>query len=33
LKEMLELDLTDENAKQFLISSGYLTKKDLEIIN
>jgi hypothetical protein len=33
LKEMLELNLTDENAKLFLISSSYLTQKDLEIIN
>jgi uncharacterized protein YjaZ len=32
LKEMLELDFTDENAKKFLIASGYLTKKDLEIM-
>jgi hypothetical protein len=29
----LELNLTDENANFFLISSGYLTQKDLEIIN
>lgn len=33
LKEMLELNLTDENAKKFLILSGYLTKEELGVIN
>jgi hypothetical protein len=30
---MLELDLTNKNAKKFLIGSGYLAKEDLELIN
>ena len=32
LKEMLELDLNDENARRFLFASGYLTQKEVEEI-
>ncbi len=32
LRDMLATNFTDENAKKFLISSGYLTKKEVEEI-
>lgn len=30
LKEMIELDYTDENAKKFLFTSGYLSQKEID---
>ena len=30
LKKMIELDLTDENAREFLISSGYVSEDDID---
>jgi hypothetical protein len=32
LKEMLEMNITDENAKLFLLKSGYLSRKEVENI-
>jgi len=30
LKEMIELDLTDDNSREFLIQSGYLTREEIK---